>query len=279
MKNVSQQAMVKAKETAIPALGFGTFQLETEQAEKMVEEALGIGYRHIDTAQIYGNEAGVGKGVKNSGVARDKIFLTTKVWFDRFEPGPLKKSVEESLRKLQTDYVDLLLLHWPNDEVPLERTLGAFREVRAAGQTRAIGVSNFTPTQLQRAIDLSDDSLVTNQVEYHPFLDQERLLALTEKHTMVLTAYSPLARGKVLQHDLFRELAGVHNSSPTAIALAWLLSHPNVSAIPKASSVEHASQNFQALEVDLSPEEIDHINRLRTREGRLINPDFAPDWE
>lgn len=270
---------VKAKETEIPALGFGTFQLENDTAEDMVREALLMGYRHVDTAQIYGNESGVGRGMKGSGIDRDKVFLTTKVWIDRFEPAELEASVEESLRKLDTDYVNLLLLHWPNDEVPLEKTMEALMAQREKGRTLAIGVSNFTTRHLQKAIELSADTLLTNQVEYHPFLDQTAVLAMLRENNMALTAYSPLARGKVLAHPLFQEIAAKHQASPTQVSLAWLLAQPGVVAIPKCSWVKHATDNLKCLELELTSDELAQLDALRSPEGRLIDPDFAPEWD
>ncbi len=263
----------------IPKLGFGTWQLEDEDAARGVATALKTGYRHIDTAQIYGNEAAVGDGWKQSGVKREDFFLTTKVWRDKFRDGDLQASVKESLDKLKTDYVDLLLLHWPVPEVPIAETMKAMNEVKEAGQVRHIGVSNFTVDLLDEARAHSGAPLVANQVEYHPYLDQNAVLTACRAAGMAMTAYSPIAQGKVFDDEVITEIAKAHNVSPAQIVLRWLIDQDSVIAIPRSSSDKHIKSNFEIADLKLSQEETGRINSLRSPDGRLIDPDWAPDWD
>jgi 2,5-diketo-D-gluconate reductase B len=262
----------------VPALGFGTWQLSGRDARTAVADALDIGYRHIDTAQMYENEAEVGQGLRDADVDRDAVFLTTKVAMDNYEYRKLIASADESLRKLKTDYVDLLLLHWPSDEVELEETLDALQQVQHDGKTRHIGVSNFTPSLLRRALEIAP-GLVNNQVEYHPHLSQEKVLDVVREHGLFLTAYSPIARGTVLDEDVVQEIAEAHDKSPAQVVLRWHLQQDRVAAIPKASSAEHRKANFDVFDFELSDDEMDRIHGLATENGRMIDPEWGPDWE
>ena len=259
----------------VPALGFGTFDLKDEVGREAVAHALDLGYRHIDTAESYYNEEAVGAGIQQSGVAREDIFLTTKVGYDKLAPKDVRRSAEESLHKLQTDYVDLLLVHWPNDDIPLEETLDAFAVLREEGKTRHIGVSNFTPSLLQRALDHAE--IFCNQVEYHPFLGQDDLLALCQQHDLLLTAYSPIAQGKVVHNKTLQEIGEAHGKSPTQVTLRWLIQQDKVAAIPRTSSAEHRASNFDIFDFSLSNEEMDRIANL-AQGKRLVDPDIAPAW-
>ena len=270
---------VRARNTVIPALGFGTYELTGSDCREMVRVALEAGYRHIDTAQVYENEEQVGAGIKDAGTDRESFFLTTKVWFDNYEPAKLETSVENSLRKLKTDYVDLLLLHWPVFEGSMEPTLEALLKQKEKGRTKAVGISNFTLSQLEKACEITGQELVTNQVEYHPFLDQSKMLDRLAQKEMALTAYSPLARGKIFEDETVTEIARQHGVDAAQITLAWLLGQPGVVAIPKSSSREHALSNFKGAELELSAEERAAIDKLGSPEGRLIDPSFAPDWD
>ena len=270
---------VRARNTVIPALGFGTYELTGSDCREMVRVALEAGYRHIDTAQVYDNEEQVGAGIKDAGTDRESFFLTTKVWFDNYEPAKLETSVENSLRKLKTDYVDLLLLHWPVFEGSMEPTLEALLKQKEKGRTKAVGISNFTLSQLEKACEITGQNLVTNQVEYHPFLDQSKMLDRLAQKEMALTAYSPLARGKIFEDETVTEIARQHGVDAAQITLAWLLGQPGVVAIPKSSSREHALSNFKGAEIELSAEERAAIDKLGSPEGRLIDPSFAPDWD
>lgn len=274
------QPMVRVKNAVIPALGLGTWQLEGSDCSDIVERALRMGYRHIDTAQMYGNEEQVGLGLKNSRIERKNIFLTTKVWYESFQGDQLKASVDKSLRKLKTDYLDLLLLHWPVfEDTTMEHTLDALMQVKEEGKTRHIGISNFNTKQLEQADKHTSGQLVTNQVEYHPFLDQSPVLNTVHRLEMSLTAYSPLARGKVFQNETIKETARHKGVNEAQVVLAWLLNQRDVIAIPKTASPEHLESNLKAVEVGLTLEELERLNRLRSRDGRLIDPGFAPDWD
>ncbi|MGB3543851.1 aldo/keto reductase [Rubrivirga sp.] len=261
---------------SIPALGFGTWQLRGDGARDGVEHALSLGYRHIDTAQVYKNEAEVGAGLEASDVARGDVFLTTKVWGTNVAPSKLTASVDESLRKLGTDYVDLLLLHWPNDEIELEAQLVALEGVREAGKARLIGVSNYPAGMLRDALELVPD-LATDQVEHHVFLEQDRLYDIVRERGMVLTAYSPLAQGAVLEDETIREIADARGVGPAQIALAWILGQDRAVAIPKASSAAHRESNLRAADLALEDDERAALDAL-TKNRRLVDPDFAPDW-
>lgn len=262
----------------VPALGLGTWQLKGDAARTGVVHALDLGYRHIDTAQAYENEAEVGDGLRDADVDRDDVFLTTKIWTGNLRHHDLLRSADDSLRRLKVDYVDLLLLHWPSEEVEMAESLDALQEVQHAGKARHIGVSNYTPSLLREARRLAP-GLVCDQVEYHPFLDQSALLEVIREHGMFLTAYSPLARGGVMDDDTLKEIAETHGKSPAQVTLRWLLQQDHVAAIPKASSDKHRTANFDVFDFELSDEEMNRIHGLAREDGRIIDPDFAPDWE
>ncbi|HEX6254994.1 MAG TPA: aldo/keto reductase [Euzebyales bacterium] len=261
------------KGTSVPALGFGTFQLAGDECEGGVRHALDVGYRHIDTAQAYGNEDRVGAALAGSGIDRSDIFLTTKIDNDNHTPEDVRSSTEASLRRLRTDYLDLLLIHWPVGGTPLEDTLDAMATLRDEGRVRHIGVSNFPPELIERAVDHAP--VFANQVEYHPFLGQDELIDLARKHDHLLTAYSPLARGKVFGDETLEAIAADHGASAAQIALAWLIAQDHVAAIPKATSPEHITANFAASGIDLSDDEMARVAALERGE-RLIDPPFAP---
>lgn len=261
--------------TRVPALGLGTWLLREEACTEAVADALELGYRHIDTAQAYENEEAVRKGIRQSGVDREAFFLTTKVWLDNLRPEAARQSTEKSLRRLGTDYVDLLLIHWPSDDVPVERTLDALYRLQEEGKTRHVGVSNFTPSLLERA--LAHGPIFCNQVEYHPFLSQDELLALAREHDLLLTAYSPLARGDVLEDQTIQEIARAHGKTPAQIALRWLVQQEQVAAIPKAASTEHRRNNLDLFDFALSGAEMEQISGL-ARGQRIVDPDWAPAW-
>lgn len=270
---------VNANGATIPALGFGTFELAPADAEAMVAHALGVGYRHIDTAQMYDNEEAVGRGLKAGGVERGDLFLTTKVWTDRFNDGDLQASVRESLARLDTDYVDLLLLHWPNPDVALDETIAALNDVRAQGLARHIGVSNFTTPLIDAAVTHSSAPLVTDQVEYHPFLDQRPVLDRLAHHGMALTAYCPLAQGRVFREPTLERIGRAHGKNGGQVALRWLLQHDDVVAIPRSTRPAHIENNFEVFDFELTEEQMREIAGLHTADGRIIDPSFAPDWD
>lgn len=272
--------VVHSHTARIPNPGFGTFQLTGDTCRDMVTRALEVGYRHLDTAQMYDNEAAVGAAVREAGLPRDEIFLTTKVWPDRFREGDLQRSVEESLDRLGLDHVDLLLLHWPNPDVPLEETMAALDAVREQGWSRHIGVSNFTTQLLEQAVECSDSPLVANQVEYHPYLDQGPVLQALEKHGMALTAYAPLAQGRVPAEPLLEEIGKAHGKSAAQAGLRWLVQQAGVIAIPRSSSARHLVTNFQVTDFELSDDEMARISALARPDGRIISPEgLAPHWD
>ena len=262
--------------TRVPALGFGTYKLTGADCRQAVAHALELGYRHIDTAAIYGNEAEVGEGWRNSGVPRADLFLTTKVWYENLDRAGVWQSAAESLRRLQTDYVDLLLIHWPNPRVPLEETLHALFALRDAGQVRHVGVSNFPAALLREACQYGP--IFCNQVEYHPFLNQDNVLAEAREHDLLLTAYSPLARGRVGSDPVLQAVADDHGKTPAQVTLRWLIEQPGVAAIPKASSPAHREANLDVFDFSLSDEEMSLI-ASRACGLRTANPPWAPAWD
>jgi 2,5-diketo-D-gluconate reductase B len=257
----------------IPKLGFGTWQLEGDDAQRMVGAALDAGIRHIDTAQMYGNEAEVGRALTDSDVDRSEVFVTTKIDDEHHEPHDLVDSVEESLRLLGTDHVDLLLLHWPTSWDRVAATLSTMAQVQASGLARHIGVSNFTLDQLRSASDFAP--LEVLQVECHPYLQQAPLRSWCVDHDWAFTAYSPIARGEVIDDETITAIADAHDTDPAAVALAWLLSKPQVTAIPKTTSEDHLRSNLAALTIELTDDDIARIDRL-DEHRRLVDPDSAP---
>jgi 2,5-diketo-D-gluconate reductase B len=261
--------------TRIPRLGFGTWLVTGRDATEGVRDALEIGYRHIDTARAYENEAEVGEGIAASGVDRGDIWLTTKIWLADYEPAKLKRAAEDSLRQLRTDYVDLLLLHWPSADVPVEQSLQAMRELQEEEKIRHPGVSNFPAGMLSRALDILP--LFADQVEYHPFLAQDALLELAREHDLTLTAYSPLAHGKVVGHPELTAIGERYGKSAGQVALRWLLDQPNVTTAPKASSHDRRLENFEVFDFALSDADRERIAAL-PKDVRTANPSWAPDW-
>ncbi|APW40368.1 2,5-didehydrogluconate reductase [Rhodoferax koreense] len=264
----------------IPSLGFGTFRMPGADVLDILPQALAIGYRHVDTAQIYGNEAEVGQAIEGSNVPRQEIFLTTKVWVDHYRTGDLQKSVETSLQKLRTDHVDLLLLHWPNPKVPFNETIQALNAVQRAGMARHIGVSNLNTTQMAEAARLSAAPLVTNQVEYHPYLNQDRLLQAAHAANMTVTAYYGLADGTVVNDPLLRAIGERHGKSAVQVTLRWLVQQPSVVALTKTVQPARALSNFDIFDFELSADEMAAVHALTARHQRFVRPDgLAPEWD
>lgn len=265
---------------AIPAFGLGTFRLKGQQAVAAVSTALQLGYRHIDTAQIYGNEAEIGTAIKASRIAREDLFVTTKVWPDNFHGDDLITSLEESLDKLGLDNVDLALIHWPvpEQQMPLADYVSALLEARDQRLTRYIGVSNFTIAQLGQAIEvIGAGNIATNQIEVHPFLQNRAVRDFARHHHIHITAYMPLAHGKVMQDATLQRIAATHGVTPAQVALAWLMQQ-DMAVIPSSSRREHLAANLQAQQLTLSPQDVQDITALERGE-RLVNPDFAPQWD
>lgn len=265
---------------ALPPIGMGTFRLKDDDAREAVRSALSLGYRHIDTAQIYGNEAAVGDGITTSGIPRREIFITTKVWFDQFRRSDLISSLQTSLQKLKTDHVDLALIHWPSpgNDVPMEEYLTALRDAQREGLTDHIGLSNFTCAQMDQAKEiLGETAIFTNQVEVHPFLANRKVVEHAQSLNIPVTGYMPLAVGKVMEDDTLQKIASAHHVTPAQIAIAWCASR-GVVPIPSSTRPKHQTQNLDALKIQLSDDEVRAIDAL-DRDERIANPDFAPDWD
>lgn len=262
----------------IPAVGLGTWELRGRTCARIVEQAIRLGYRHIDTAQAYDNEREVGDGLRASGIPRDDIVVTTKVWTTHFAPTDLERSVKESLVKLRAGYVDLLLLHWPNPHVPLEETLGAMARVRQLGMARHIGLSNFTTALMEQAVATSPEPLACNQVEYHPFLDQSKLLQACERLGLALVAYSPIVRGRVKNDEPLALIGKAHQKSAAQVCLRWLFQQ-NVPSIPRTSKLERLSENIDIFDFELSDDEMARISAMRIAGVRLTDFGFAPKWD
>lgn len=256
----------------IPVLGLGTWELTGETCYEAVQEALDLGYTHIDTADVYGNHKQIAAALKKAGVDRDGLFITTKVWradlaYDRVGPA-----VEHMLDELGVDYVNLLLIHWPDRSVPMSETFRALAEVREKGWARDIGVSNFTEKHVGEATSVSSVPVVMNQVEYHPYLNQERLRDFCAQKRIALTAYSPLARGRALSDPVIKEIAVRHGRHPAQVVIRWLLDKDLV-VIPKASSRDHLQTNLDVFDFELTDEDREKMERL-DRGERFVKPSF-----
>jgi 2,5-diketo-D-gluconate reductase B len=245
----------------VPSLGLGTWRLTGGKCARAVERALVLGYRHIDTAQIYGNEEQVGQGIQNAGVDREEVFLVTKVWTSSFSYKRTIESTRESLRKLGTDYVDLLLMHWPNPSVLLEETLDAMTELQNEGSVRHVGVSNFSPSMVEEAARHAN--VFCNQVEYHPYKGQDELLEQARDMDYLLTAYSPVAKGAILNDRTLLGIGEAHGKTSAQVALRWLIQQEKIAAIPKATSEDHLKSNLNVFNFELSNEEMERISGLR----------------
>ncbi|WP_336329856.1 aldo/keto reductase [Haloarcula sp. CGMCC 1.2071] len=252
---------IQVQGTSVPALGLGTWQLTGQSCRETVETALDMGYRHIDTAQAYGNERQVGLGMDAAAVDREDVFLTTKLDGSNRDERSVRRSTRESLNKLGTDYLDLLLIHWPNTPwmASLSETLGAMNDLVEEGLVRHIGVSNFSPSLLDKARDISSAPIFTDQVQYHPYWDQRKLLDYCRIHDVLLTAYSPLARGGVLDDPALVQIGNKYGKSPAQVALRWLVQQEGVAAIPKASSREHLEANMAVFDFELTDAEMERI--------------------
>ncbi|MGY3903160.1 2,5-didehydrogluconate reductase DkgB [Aeromonas lusitana] len=264
----------------MPAIGLGTFRLKGEPLVATLNTGLELGYRHIDTAQIYDNESEVGQVLASTSIPRQDIYLTTKVWTSEFGPGKVIPSLKTSLEKLRTDYLDLALIHWPSpkDEVPMAVYLEQLAEAKAQGLTREIGVSNFTVAQLKEAIAiLGPGAIAHQQVEIHPLLQNRKVVEFCREQGIALTAYMPLAYGKVLSEPLLLEIGKRHGVSPAQVSLAWLLAQ-GMTVIPSSTKRENQAANLGALEISLSSDEMAQITTL-DRGERCANPDFAPAWD
>ncbi len=262
----------------VPEIGLGTFKLIGKECEQVVKQALNLGYRHIDTAQVYKNEREIGAAINAAHIKREELFITTKIWNTNMEPDDVIKSTERSLQDLDIPYLDLLLIHWPNPDVDIEKAIEAMLSIRDQGKALNIGVSNFPMKHLKEVNDELAAPIFCNQVEYHALLGQFDLLDYAAENDLMVTAYSPLGQGSVLENELIQELAEKYGKTPAQIALRWLIEQEKVVVIPKASSKEHLEQNMDIYDFVLEDDDFYAIDDL-PKDNRMVNPDFAPDWD
>jgi diketogulonate reductase-like aldo/keto reductase len=272
--------VVEAHGARIPLVGLGTWDLRGRTCARMVEEALRLGYRHVDTAELYDNEHEVGEGLRSSGVAREEVFVTTKVWPSHFAARELERAAKDSLARLKLAHVDLLLLHWPNPQIALRETIGALCKVKRAGLARHIGVSNFTVALIEEAVGLADEPLVCNQIEVHPFIDQSKVIAACARHGMAVVAYSPVARGGVKRDKVLARIGAAHHKTAVQVALRFLVQQ-GIVVIPRTSRVERLEENFAIFDFVFSKAEMAEIARLAHRDGRIVDYAYSgsPEWD
>jgi diketogulonate reductase-like aldo/keto reductase len=270
---------IKANGAEIPAIGLGTWDLRGETVVRSVLAALDAGYRHIDTAAMYANETQIGEAIRAHAVPRNEIFITTKVWPSDVADGALQRSAEASLRRLQVDRVDLLLIHWPSATIPLKEQIAALCDAKRRGFTRHIGVSNFPVRYVEAAVAFADEPLVTNQVEHHPWLDQSRLFEACRKHGLSITSYSPIGKGKRLTQPVLQELARAKGKTPAQMTLRWHIQQPMNIAIPRSSKPERIAENIAIFDFTLTPQEMAQISSLAHSKGRMLSPMVPLDWD
>jgi diketogulonate reductase-like aldo/keto reductase len=270
---------LSARGAEIPVIGFGTSQLGN--CGEIVANALKLGYRHIDTAWKYGTEKGVGEGMRLSGIPRRDIFLTTKVSHEYLRAADFARSVDESLQRLQTDYVDLLLVHWPTiDNIPLAETMGALAKARRDGKARHVGVANFNIALTEEAMRLCTEPFSVLQAEYHPYLDQAKVLAFCRKAGLIFMAYCPLGRGRVFKDPVLDEIARSKGRTLAQVALRWLVQQGNIAPIPRSSDPKHMAESLEVFDFTLSEDEMKRISALKRPDGRIANPaGRAPAWD
>jgi 2,5-diketo-D-gluconate reductase B len=276
---MSAQSYVSANGAALPMIGFGTSQLR--DCAEIVATALRLGYRHIDTAWKYGSEEGVGEGVKRSGIARADLYITTKVSHEYLRAADFARSLEQSLTRLQTDYVDQLLIHWPStDGIPLEETVGALAKARREGKARDIGVANFNIALIREAMRLCPEPLTTLQAEYHPYLEQARVLEFCREAGLVFMAYCPLGRGQMFREPVLDAIARSRGRTVAQIALRWLVQQGNIVPIPRSSNPAHMAESLRIFDFELGRDEMERIFALKRPDGRIADPvGRAPAWD
>jgi diketogulonate reductase-like aldo/keto reductase len=270
---------LSARGVEMPVIGFGTSQLGN--CADIVASALKVGYRHIDTAWKYGTEQGVGDGIRKSGVPRQDIFLVTKVSHEYLKADAFAKSVDESLARLRTDYVDLLFVHWPAiDGTPLAETMGALAKAKREGRARHIGVANFNIALLEEAMRLCPEPLAVLQAEYHPYLDQSKVLAYCRKAGLAFMAYCPLGRGRMFKEPVLAEIARARGRTLAQVTLRWLVQQGNIAPIPRSSNPQHMAESLNVFDFELTADEMKRIHALARPDGRIANPaGRAPKWD
>jgi 2,5-diketo-D-gluconate reductase B len=262
----------------IPVLGLGSWDLRDRTCARVVEQALRLGYRHIDTAEIYGNEREVGEGLRASGISREQVFITTKVWQEHLAPREFERAAKESLAKLRLSDVDLLLIHWPNLRVPLAETIGALCRMKSQGFARNIGVSNFTVPLVEQAAKLATEPLANNQIEWHPYLDQSKVVAASRRHGLAVTAYSPIARGRASDDNVLRLIGMHHRRTAAQVSLRFLIQEGAI-VIPRTSRLERLEENMAIFDFTLDPAEMDEIRKLANPQGRIVDWPGSPNWD
>ncbi len=261
----------------IPIVGLGTWMLRGRECARLTEQAIRLGYRHVDTAQMYGNEHDVGEGVRASGKRAD-VMVTTKIQPSLLSARDVDRTVKESLAHLRLDHIDLLLIHWPNPRIPLAETLGAMAKLKQDGLVRALGVSNFTVALLDEATKMSTEPLVCNQIEMHPFLDQSKVVAACKRHGMAVVAYSPIARGGAQEDAVLARVGKTHGKSAAQVSLRWLVQQ-GIVVIPRTSKVERLEENLALFDFALSEAEMAEIAKLGSRDGRIVDWTWSPKWD
>jgi 2,5-diketo-D-gluconate reductase B len=264
----------------IPVLGFGTYGMSGAKLQNVLVAALHEGFRHIDTAQMYQNESDVGAAIRSSGIARSDVFVTTKVWVGNYSRDRFMASVDASLRELRSDYIDLLLVHWPRGGAPLAEQVEGLNRAVSSGKVRHVGVSNYSADMMRAATALLEHPLVTNQVEYHPFLDQTTLLRQVAASESSLMAYCGMAVGRVFRTDLLKDIAARHHRSVAQVVLRWLIQQPRVVALSRTQNIERIPDNARIFDFALSAADMAAITRLRAPGNRIVDPPhLAPDWD
>jgi 2,5-diketo-D-gluconate reductase B len=273
-------ASVEAQGARIPLLGLGTWELRGRACTRVVEQAFRLGYRHVDTAEIYENEREVGEGLRASGIKRGEVFITTKIWPTHYAPRELERAARDCLVRLRLSEVDLLLLHWPNPQIPLSETLGALCKVKRDGLARNIGVSNFTVALIEAALRATSEPLICDQVECHPFLDQSKVIEACRQHHIAVVAYSPIARGNARDDELLQRIGAAHKKTAAQVCLRFLVQQ-NIVVIPRTSKVERLSENEAIFDFALSEQEMAQIAGLTRPGGRIIDWAFSgrPQWD
>lgn len=270
--------VVEAHGARIPTIGLGTMTLKDETCVQAVKAALQLGYRHLDTAAFYGNEKENGEGLRASGIKREDVFITTKVRDNNLMPDDFQRSLDQSLANLQLPYVDLLLIHWNNPNVPFKLSVGALCKAKKDGKAKHVGVANFTTTMLDEAWAVTSEPLVCNQIEMHPFINQDKVLAASQKHGMAVVAYCPIARGKVPGAEALERIGKAHNKSSAQVSLRYLV-QMGVIAIPRTATPEHLKQNLYVFDFSLSDAEMAELKKLNATNMRVVNPPHAPKWD
>jgi 2,5-diketo-D-gluconate reductase B len=272
MENLQTQGI------SMPRLGLGTFRMQGEVCRAAVESALGLGYRHIDTAEMYANEEAIGAAIAASGVARKDLHVTTKVWNENLAPDAMRRAFDTSLKKLRLDQIDLYLVHWPAPKMNLPSMFETLMKLKEEGRTRAIGVANFNIAMLKTVVEQIKAPIACNQIEYHVMLDQTPIRKYMRAKSIPLVAYCPLARGEAASDETLMAIGRKHGATAAQVALKWLLDQDGVAAIPKASRAENQKANLDALHVGLDDEDIKAIAAL-PKNKRFVNPGFAPAWD